>query len=164
MQEVAAATVRALLAGFRSAGLDGEALLDAAGIAPAALEPADATLPADGPVCSAVRAAARTGVAEGWLCNKEAGGVKFSRPVKPSPATHDYSVDAVVMARVAGPKHTHTNGEINLCFTEEGDAKFCGHRQGWVVFGRKSTHVPVVTDGKMIILYFLPGGAIEFHA
>jgi uncharacterized protein DUF4863 len=123
----------------------------------------DASLPVTGPVCAAVRAAARAGVAEGWLCNKEAGGVKFSRPVKPSPATHDYSVDAVVMDRVAGPRHTHTNGEINLCFTEEGDAKFCGHRQGWVVFGRKSTHVPVVDDGKMIILYFLPGGAIEFE-
>ena len=47
MQDVAAATVRALLAGFRAAGLDGDALLAAAGIAPAALEPADATLPAD---------------------------------------------------------------------------------------------------------------------
>jgi hypothetical protein len=122
----------------------------------------DADLPVDGPVCAAVRAAARTGVAEGWLCNRENAGVRFSRPVKPSPASHGLSVDAVVMDRVAGPRHTHTNGEINLCFTEDGDAKFCGHREGWVVFGRKSTHVPVVTDGRMIILYFLPGGAIEF--
>ncbi len=47
MRDVAAATVRALLAGFRAAGLDGDALLAAVGIAPAALEPADATLPAD---------------------------------------------------------------------------------------------------------------------
>jgi hypothetical protein len=121
-------------------------------------------LPVSGPVCAAVRRAAQQGVAEGWLCNRENGGVKFSRPVKPSPASNDLSVDAVVMDRVAGPKHTHTNGEINLCFTEEGDAKFCGHREGWVVFGKKSTHVPVVTDGRMLILYFLPGGAIEFHA
>ena len=112
----------------------------------------------------AVRDAATAGVREGWLCNREAGGVKFSRPVKPSPASHGLSVDAVVMDRVAGPKHTHTNGEINLCFTEEGDARFCGHREGWVVFPRGSTHVPVVADGRMLILYFLPGGAIEFHA
>jgi hypothetical protein len=123
----------------------------------------DAALPVAGPVCSAIHAAALAGLTEGWLCNREAGGIRFSRPVKPSPATHDYSVDAVVMDRVAGPRHTHTNGEINLCFTEEGDAKFCGHRQGWVVFGKKSTHVPVVTDGKMVILFFLPGGAIEFE-
>lgn len=120
--------------------------------------------PLDGPACVDVRAAARAGVEEGWLCNRENGGVKFSRPVKPSPASHGFSVDAVLMDRVAGPRHTHTNGEINLCFTEQGDAKFCGHREGWVVFPRGSTHVPVVADGRMLILYFLPGGAIEFHA
>lgn len=110
----------------------------------------------------AVRAAATAGVKEGWLCDREGGGIKYSRPVKPSPASAGYSVDAVVMDRIAGPKHTHTNGEINLCFTEDGDAKFCGHREGWVVFPRGSTHVPVVTDGRMLILYFLPGGAIVF--
>jgi uncharacterized protein DUF4863 len=119
-------------------------------------------LPLTSDTIRAVRDAARAGVAEGWLCDREAGGVKFSRPVKPSDASAGYSVDAVVMDRVAGPKHTHTNGEINLCFTEDGDAKFCGHREGWVVFPRGSTHVPVVTDGRMLILYFLPGGAIEF--
>jgi hypothetical protein len=119
-------------------------------------------LPPTSDAVRAVHTAAASGVAEGWLCNKEAGGVRFSRPVKPSDASAGYSVDAVVMDRVSGPKHTHTNGEINLCFTEEGDARFCGHREGWVVFPRGSTHVPVVTDGRMLILYFLPGGAIEF--
>ena len=119
-------------------------------------------LPIGSAVAMAVRAAAQAGVAEGWLCDRENAGVKFSRPFKPSPATSGYSVDAVVMDRVAGPKHTHTNGEINLCFTQDGDAKFCGHAEGWVVFPRGSTHVPVVTDGRMLILYFLPGGAIEF--
>jgi hypothetical protein len=119
-------------------------------------------LPVGGAVAMAVRAAAQAGIAEGWLCDREAGGVKFSRPFKASPATSGYSVDAVVMDRVAGPKHTHTNGEINLCFTQDGDAKFCGHREGWVVFPRGSTHVPVVEGGRMLILYFLPGGAIEF--
>ena len=122
------------------------------------------TLPLAGPVVAAVRAAATAGVAEGWLCNRENGGIRFSRPVKPSPATHELSVDAVVMDRVSGPRHTHPNGEINLCFTEDGDAKFCGHREGWVVFGKGSTHVPVVMDGRMLILYFLPGGAIEFKS
>ena len=119
-------------------------------------------LPPTNDAVRAVHAAATTGLAEGWLCNKEGGGIRFSRPVKPSDASAGYSVDAVLMDRIAGPKHTHTNGEINLCFTEDGDAKFCGHREGWVVFPRGSTHVPVVTDGRMLILYFLPGGAIEF--
>jgi len=31
-----------------------------------------------------------------------------------------------------------------------------------VVYGAGSEHVPTVTDGAMLILYFLPGGAIEF--
>jgi hypothetical protein len=110
----------------------------------------------------AVRDAATLGVKEGWLCDRAGGGIKFSRPVKPTDASAGYSVDAVLMDRIAGPRHTHTNGEINLCFTEDGDAKFCGHREGWVVFPRGSTHVPVVTDGRMLILYFLPGGAIQF--
>jgi hypothetical protein len=121
-----------------------------------------AEFPVTGPVCAAVRAAARAGVAEGWLCNREQGGVRFSRPVKPSPASSGYSVDAVVMDRVAGPKHTHTNGEVNLCFAEDGTPDFCGHAEGWVVFPPGSTHVPRVDGGRMLILYFLPGGAIDF--
>lgn len=123
-----------------------------------------AEFPLDGPVVAAVRAAATAGVAEGWLCNRENAGIKFSRPVKPSPATHGLAVDAVVMDRIAGPKHTHPNGEVNLCFAEEGAPQFCGHGEGWVVFPPMSTHVPKVDGGRMLILYFLPGGAIEFHA
>lgn len=120
-------------------------------------------LPLTGDVVSRVRAEAEAGVEEGWLCDREAGGIRFSRPAKPSDETHGYSVDAVVMDRVVGPKHTHPNGEIDLCFTTEGDARFDGHPEGWVVYGPGSTHRPKVTDGCMLILYFLPGGSIEFH-
>jgi hypothetical protein len=122
----------------------------------------NAALPVDGDVCAAVRAAAEAGVAEGWLCDREAGGIAFSRPVKPSAASADLSVDAVVMENVVGPKHTHTNGEINLCFAQSGDPRFDGSPAGWVVFPPGSTHRPRVDDGKMLILYFLPEGAIEF--
>jgi hypothetical protein len=124
----------------------------------------NAALPLSGPVCAAIREAFRTGVAEGWLCNRENGGIRFSRPVKPSPATHGFAADAVAMDRVAGPKHTHPKGEVNLCFAEDGDPRFCGHAEGWVVFAPGSTHIPRVDGGKMNILYFLPDGAIEFHA
>ena len=34
--------------------------------------------------------------------------------------------------------------------------------QGWVVYGPDSVRVPTVRDGEMLILYFLPGAAIEF--
>jgi hypothetical protein len=120
-------------------------------------------LPVDGPACAALRAAAEAGVAHGWLCNREAGGIAFSRPVKPGPDSHGLSVDAVVMENIVGPKHTHTNGEIDLCYAQDGDPRFDGHPAGWVVFPPGSTHRPTVTDGKMLILYFLPDGAIEFH-
>jgi hypothetical protein len=120
-------------------------------------------LPISGQACSALRAAAEQGVAEGWLCDREAGGIRFSRPVKPGPESHGYSVDAVVMDRCVGPKHTHTNGEIDLCYAQDGEPRFDGHPAGWVVFPPGSTHRPTVSDGRMLILYFLPGGAIEFH-
>ncbi len=134
-------------------------------------DPADATLaatlnaalPLDGEACNAVRAAAEAGVEAGWLCNREAGGIQFSRPVKPGEASAGFSVDAVVMENVVGPKHTHTNGEINLCFAQSGDPKFDGNPAGWVVFPPGSTHRPRVEGGRMLILYFLPGGAVEFH-
>jgi AraC-like DNA-binding protein len=47
MSFLPAATARALLAGFRAVGLDAGALREAAGIAPSALEPVDALLPAE---------------------------------------------------------------------------------------------------------------------
>ena len=47
-------------------------------------------------------------------------------------------------------------------FTTRGDARFDGNPQGWVVFQPDSVHVPTVSDGEMLILYFLPGAAIEF--
>ncbi len=120
-------------------------------------------LPATGDLCAAVRTAAESGVDDGWLCDREAGGIRFSRPVKPSDDSAGYSVDAVVMQDVVGPKHTHTNGEINLCFAQEGDPRFDGHPEGWVVFQPGSTHKPRVAGGRMLILYFLPDGAIQFH-
>jgi len=120
-------------------------------------------LAVDDIVCAAVRDVAEAGVEDGRLCDREAGGVRFSRPVKPSDASAGYSVDAVVMEDVVGPKHTHTNGEINLCFAQSGEPKFDGNPAGWVVFPPGSTHRPRVEGGRMLILYFLPGGAVQFH-
>ncbi len=151
-----------------------EALLEALGPVMdvlAAVQPGDdgladrlnRDLPVGGEACSALRAVAERGVEDGWLCDREAGGIRYSRPVKPGPESHGYSVDAVVMDSVVGPKHTHTNGEIDLCFAQEGDPRFDGHPAGWVVFGPGTTHRPTVSGGRMLILYFLPDGAIEFH-
>ena len=114
--------------------------------------------PFAGPLVQAVREAAEAGAKAGWLLPKQNGAIKFGRVTK---ALHGFSVDAVRMT-TPGPQHRHPNGEIDLCFTLGGDARFDGHPQGWVVFGPQSVHIPTVTQGEMLILYFLPGGAIEF--
>ena len=61
-----------------------------------------------------------------------------------------------------GPMHVHPQGEIDLCFAEDGEPTFDGQPPGWVVYPPGSKHVPTVAGGKMLILYLLPGGAIEF--
>ena len=117
-----------------------------------------ARLPLSSPEVQALRSAAEAGAASGWLMPREAGGVRFGR------ATKDllgFSVDAVLMDG-PGPRHRHPQGEIDLCFAREGSPRFDGEPEGWVVYGPDSVHVPTVSQGKMLILYFLPGGAIEF--
>ena len=111
-----------------------------------------------GDVIAAIRAAATAHVDSDWLLPKEAGGVRFGRVAK---ELCGFSVDCVFMDS-PGPRHRHPNGEIDLCFGVSGASRFDGHPEGWVVYGKGSVHVPTVTGGEMLILYFLPGGAIEF--
>ena len=106
--------------------------------------------------------ACRIGIREGWLCNREAGGIKFGRFIKPGPETLEFSVDVVEMEDIAGPHHRHPNGEIDMIIPDSGAAKFDGHGEGWLVYEPDSAHKPTVTDGRAIILYLLPDGAIEF--
>lgn len=104
----------------------------------------------------------REGVEQGWLCEREAGGVKFSRVAKSDHAsTAPLSIDAVNMT-AEGPGHEHPLGEIDLCFAVSGSPTFDGHPPGWVVYPPKSWHVPTVEGGEMDILYFLPEGAMRF--
>ncbi len=119
---------------------------------------ADAIAPFQGEQVCAIRAAAAAHVDSEWLLPKEAGGVRFGRVAKD---LCGFSVDCVWM-NSPGPRHRHPNGEIDLCFAVEGAARFDGNPEGWVVYGKGSEHVPTVTAGAMLILYFLPAGAIEF--
>ena len=96
--------------------------------------------------------------AEGELLTGEAGGVRFGRLAK---ELGGFSVDAVWM-NGPGPLHKHPSGEIDLCFRTAGEGRFDGQEPGWTVYGPGSQHVPTVSGGEMRILYFLPGGAIEF--
>lgn len=97
------------------------------------------------------------------LTPKQAGpDVRFGRLARPSPETAGLSIDAVDMTGAAA-EHTHPNGEVSLCFATEGDPRFLGHAEGWVVVPPGSRHVPTVTGGRMRILYFLPDGAMIWH-
>jgi hypothetical protein len=111
---------------------------------------------------ASVTALCHRGIVEGWLCGREAGGIRFGRPVKEGEATHGMSVDVVEMEDVVGPHHAHPNGEIDLVMPVDAGAKFDGRGAGWKVYGPGSAHQPTVTGGKAIVLYLLPGGAIEF--
>jgi Domain of unknown function (DUF4863) len=109
-----------------------------------------------------LKAACEAGVAEGWLANREGGGIKYGRIFKPADALHGFSVDVVDMKDVAGPHHTHPNGEIDLIMPIDGDARFDGRPAGWCVYPAGSAHRPTVTQGRALVLYLLPQGAIEF--
>ncbi len=126
--------------------------------APDAAAQAEAISAFGGEQVAAIRAAALGSVDSDWLLPREAGGVRFGRVAKD---LCGFSVDCVWM-NAPGPRHRHPEGEIDLCFAVDGAARFDGNPEGWVVYGRGSEHVPTVTDGAMLILYFLPGGAIEF--
>ena len=114
--------------------------------------------------------ACRDGVAEGWMCQREGGGIRYGRVLKATAATHGFSVDVVDMADIAGPHHVHPNGEIDLVMplagpdgvVAGGDARFDGQAAGWKVYGPGSAHRPTVTGGRALVLYLLPEGAIEF--
>lgn len=118
--------------------------------------------PADGWWFVTASAMCLTGCEEGWLCGREAGGIKFGRAVPVSDALQGLSIDVVEMNDVVGPHHAHPNGEIDLVMPIDADAKFDGRGAGWKVYSPGSAHKPTVTGGKAIVLYLLPDGAIEF--
>lgn len=109
-----------------------------------------------------LKASCEAGVAEGWLCNREGGGIKYGRIFKPADDLYGFSVDVVDMTDIAGPHHVHPNGEIDLVMPQGSDATFDGRPAGWVVMPPGSAHRPTVSQGRALVLYLLPQGAIEF--
>jgi hypothetical protein len=114
------------------------------------------------PVYELLKACCEAGVAQGWLCNREGGGIRYGRIFKPDASLHGFSVDVVDMKDVAGPHHIHPNGEIDLVMPLDGEARFDSQPAGWVVYPPGSGHRPTVANGRALVLYLLPQGAIEF--
>jgi len=97
----------------------------------------------------------------GRVADRGAPPVRWSRVTKATDASGDFSIDVVDMTG-PGPRHRHPNGEVNWCVALEGTPTFDGQPAGWVVEPPNSEHVPTVADGRMLIVYLLPAGAIEF--
>jgi hypothetical protein len=120
------------------------------------------TFPSTSQTYLKIFAACRAGIADGWMCQRSAGNVRYGRVLKPSSELGQFSVDVVEMTDVIGPHHAHPKGEIDLVMPIDARARFDGHDAGWVVYGPNSAHKPTVTGGQALVLYLLPDGAIDF--
>ena len=109
-----------------------------------------------------LKASCIAGALEGWLCEREGGGIRYGRIFKPADDLHGFSVDVVDMQDIAGPHHTHPLGEIDLIMPLDEGAQFDGHAAGWLVCPPGSAHRPTVSGGHALVLYLLPQGRIEF--
>jgi hypothetical protein len=118
--------------------------------------------PADGALFKSIEAACHQGIAEGWMCEKEHGGIRYGRVAEASDALSGFSIDVVHMKDVAGPYHRHPGGEIDMIMPMDAEAKFDGAPRGWLVYGPDSAHRPTLTEGAALVLYLLPGGQIDF--
>jgi len=63
----------------------------------------NAEYPADSTTYTELANACGVGVEEGWLADREAGGIRYGRIFKALPDTHGFSVDVVRMSDIAGP-------------------------------------------------------------
>jgi Domain of unknown function (DUF4863) len=114
------------------------------------------------PAYEALKNECLQGAAEGWLCQREAGGIRYGRVFAAEDDLARFSVDVVDMQDVVGPHHRHPQGEIDLLMPTEGDARFDTRPAGWCVYPPGSAHRPTVSSGRAFVLYLLPEGQIEF--
>jgi hypothetical protein len=97
----------------------------------------------------------------GEIANRGELPVRWGRVSKATEESGDFSIDVVLMTG-PGPRHLHPAGEVNYCIALDGEPTFDGDPPGWVVKQPGSEHVPTVAGGTMLIVYLLPGGAMEF--
>lgn len=122
----------------------------------------DTAFPPNGPAFRRIAELIEIGDAEGWICPREHGGIRFGRVIRPGAEAGRFSVDVVLMESIRGPHHVHPEGEIGMIMPVVAEPTFDGHPEGWYVYGPGSAHHPTVTDGSAYVLYLLPDGAIEF--
>lgn len=131
-------------------------------ISPALTDSLNSEFSSDSEWFSELKSLCSIGLDEGWLCQYEAGGIKYGRVFKPSDDLAGFSVDVVLMNDVVGPYHSHPNGEVDLVIPLNEGAAFDGTDRGWKVYSPGSAHKPTVANGEAFVIYLLPDGAIEF--
>ncbi|WP_343630351.1 DUF4863 family protein [Roseateles sp.] len=107
----------------------------------------------------------KAGIAEGWAGYAPVEGAGYSRGhiAEVSEDTRGMRVESGLMRDVVGQHHRHIRGEIDLVIPLDAGARWCGHGAGWVVYPPGSEHFPTTEGGQALILFFLPGGAIEYR-
>jgi len=107
----------------------------------------------------------KAGVDEGWAGYAPVDGAGYSRGriADVSAETRGMLVESGLMRDVVGQYHRHTRGEIDLVIPLGETARWCGHGAGWVVYPPGSEHFPTTEGGQALILFFLPGGAIDYR-
>ncbi|MGE5048722.1 MAG: DUF4863 family protein [Deltaproteobacteria bacterium] len=118
--------------------------------------------PAGADVFRRLEAACREGIAEGWMCTQGEGKRKFGRIFEPAEDLSGFSVDVVDIDDLVGNYHRHPNGEIDLIMPQTPGATFDARSAGWLVYAPGSGHRPTVKRGRVLILYLLPQGRIEW--
>jgi hypothetical protein len=118
--------------------------------------------PPSSPAIQAIRVAAEAAQKAGTIADRGEANMKVSRVVKPKEDVAGCSIDAVYMHDSSGPVHTHTLGEVCLCFPASGKPTFEGRDATWIVMPAGSRHVPTVKGGAMLILYWWPQGAVAW--
>lgn len=127
----------------------------------AALAELHARLDPAGPRARTLNAALLELLEQGRIADRGTMPVKYGRVAKAGPETDDFSIDVVHMDG-PGPHHAHPQGEVNYCIPLTGNPRFDGAPAGWVVMPPGSSHIPTVSNGRMLIVYLLPQGRIEF--
>ena len=118
--------------------------------------------PAGGAQVLALERACLDGIAAGFLCTQGGGKRKFGRVFEPAHDLATFSVDVVDIDDLVGNYHRHPTGEIDLIMPQTAGATFDARGAGWLVYPPGSGHRPTVKHGRVLILYLLPEGRIEW--
>jgi len=150
------------LAGFRSLVQQVTAPIAGAPLDGALERRLNADFPAGGEVFRSLETACKEGIASGWMCTQGGGKRKFGRIFEPAPDLSAFSVDVVDIDDLVGNYHRHPTGEVDLIMPQTEGATFDARGAGWLVYAPGSGHRPTVKRGRVLVLYLLPGGQIEW--